>query len=44
MRKDTFEYWDLKYIINAMDIHKIEADFSDLVHQPIVLTRFFSVL
>jgi predicted nucleotidyltransferase len=35
-------FWTLVEKGYAMDIHKIEADFSDMVHQPIVLTKFFS--
>lgn len=36
-------FWTLVEKGYNMDIHKIESDFSDLVHQPIVLSKFVSI-
>lgn len=36
-------FWTLVEKGYSIDTHKIETDFSDLVHQPIVLTKFFTL-
>lgn len=36
-------FWILVEKAYDIDIHKIEADFSNLIHQPVILTKFFCV-